>query len=76
MTVIGKKGLLSNTPLTAAVATVLRALEGVVDELAFGIIALVPGCAEGANKDKDALDGTLADAIQAYTPSFPGFPPF
>jgi hypothetical protein len=70
-TIIGKKGLLSGTPFTAPIAAGLRGIEGVVDKLAFGIIDLVPTCADGAKEDADALKGTIGDAIKEYSPKLP-----
>lgn len=65
-TVIGKHGLLSLTPFTQPVAAILRALEGVVDTLAFGIIDAVPTCAQDATQNKNSLDATLSDAQDTY----------
>jgi hypothetical protein len=65
-TVIGKHGLLSQAQFTQPIAEVLRTLEGGVDKLAFGIIDLVPTCAEGATKDKMDLDATLQKAETTY----------
>ncbi|KAF7540209.1 hypothetical protein G7054_g1608 [Neopestalotiopsis clavispora] len=64
--VIGKHGLLSQTPFTAPMAAVLRTLEGAVDTLAFGVIDLVPTCAQGATQNLNSLDTTLNDAITTY----------
>ncbi|KAM0271964.1 hypothetical protein ACHAQH_008871 [Verticillium albo-atrum] len=55
-TVIGKTSFLSNTPFIAPVTAVLRAIEGGVDDLAFGIIDLVPTCEDGLKDDKKDLD--------------------
>jgi len=64
---IGKSGLLEGIFLSP-VAAVLRSLEDVVDTLAFGVIAVVPGCVADASAKKDSLDVTLAQAVCAYTP--------
>lgn len=65
-TVIGKHGLLSTFGVARPIARVLRELEKVVDTLAFGIIDLVPFCAQSATQDKDALDRSLRDAVDTY----------
>lgn len=65
-TVISKHGLLSQTQFTQPIAAALKQLESGVDTLAFGIIDLVPTCAEGATEDKNKLDDTLQDAETAY----------
>ncbi|KAM0743908.1 hypothetical protein ACQRIT_001222 [Beauveria bassiana] len=67
-TVIGKSGLLSYTPLTAPIGAVLRTLEGVVDTLAFGIIALIPFCADDTQQRIDSLDQKFQEAKAAYNP--------
>lgn len=64
-TVIGRAGLLSSTPFTAPLATVLRVVEGGVDSLAFGIIDLVPTCASGAESDKADLDESFEEVFAA-----------
>lgn len=65
-TVIGKHGLLSLTPFTQPIAAALRALEGGVDTIAFGIIDSVPTCAQDATQNKNSLDSTLGDAVDTY----------
>lgn len=70
-TIIGQKSILAGTPFTAPVTTILRAIEGVVDKLAFGIIDLVPTCADGAKQDADALSGTIDQAIKEYSFKLP-----
>lgn len=65
-TVIGKHGLLSLTPFTQPIAHLLRALEASVDALAFGIIDVVPTCAQDATENQNSLDSTLNDAIETY----------
>jgi hypothetical protein len=67
-TVIGKRGLLSYTSLTAPIGAVLRTLEGVVDSLAFGIIALIPFCADDTQTKIDSLDQKFQEAKDAYSP--------
>ena len=66
-TVIGKSGILRQTPFTAPLAQVLSVLEGGVDTLAFGIIGEVPTCASETTDQKEALDQTLQDAVNAYS---------
>ncbi|OJJ58353.1 hypothetical protein ASPSYDRAFT_46370 [Aspergillus sydowii CBS 593.65] len=66
-TVIGKHGLLSLTPFTQPIAHLLRALEGGVDTLAFGIIDTVPTCAQDAIQNKNSLDMTLQEAEDTYS---------
>ncbi|EEU46716.1 uncharacterized protein NECHADRAFT_123303 [Fusarium vanettenii 77-13-4] len=66
-TIIGKEGLLSNTPFTAPIAAVLRVLENIVDKVAFTIIGTVPTCADGAKKDLQDLDETLGKTIDTYS---------
>jgi hypothetical protein len=70
-TIIGQKGVLSGTPFTAPIAAALRAIERVVDKLAFGIIDLVPSCADGAKQDADALSGTIDKAIKEFSFKLP-----
>lgn len=67
MIVIGKKSIFAGLPVTGLIAAVLRALETIVDKLAFTIIDLVPTCAGGARADLMKLDGTIAEAIMAYS---------
>jgi hypothetical protein len=64
---IGKHGLLSLTPYTQPIAQLLRSLEGSVDALAFGIIDVIPTCAQDATNNKNSLDQTLATAIDIYS---------
>lgn len=66
-TIIGDKGILDRTPLTAPIGAALRVLEGGVDNLAFGLIGLVPSCAEQARSEQAKLDNSLADAIRTYS---------
>ncbi len=66
-TVIGKHGILARTPFTAPIAAVLRTVEAGVDELAFGLIDLIPTCAARATQDKQALDQSLELSIQVYS---------
>lgn len=65
-TVIDKHGVLSLTPFTEPIARVLRALEGSVDQLAFGIIDTVPTCAQDATQNKKSLDMTFQEAEDKY----------
>lgn len=65
--VIGKESLLASTPAASLLAAALRALESIVDKLAFGIIDLVPTCADGAKSDLSKLDDTIAKAIKTYS---------
>jgi len=65
-TIIGKHGLLADTPFTAPVAAGLRGIEGIVDTLAFGIIGAVPSCHAQATKAKMQLDKTLKSAVATY----------
>ena len=65
-TVIGKKGLLSATPVTAPLGQVLRLIEGGVDTVAFTLIGLVPTCADEARAAQKRLDKTLKDSEEAY----------
>ncbi|KAK4495179.1 hypothetical protein PRZ48_013506 [Zasmidium cellare] len=64
--VIGEKGILSATPFTAPLGTVLRSLEGVVDTFAFAVIALVPGCSAHATQLNAYLAPTLSEAADTY----------
>lgn len=65
--VIGKNSLLASLPVGDAIASVLRTLEGGVDEVAKKIIELVPTCAEQAKKDLGDLDDTIGKAIDTYS---------
>ncbi|KAF2015590.1 hypothetical protein BU24DRAFT_450276 [Aaosphaeria arxii CBS 175.79] len=49
-----------------AIAAGLRAVEGVVDTLAFQILRLVPTRSECAKQQKEAIDGSLSEAITQY----------
>ncbi|KAK4224347.1 hypothetical protein QBC38DRAFT_371207 [Podospora fimiseda] len=67
---IGKAGVVAKIPVVGApVATALRAVEGVVDTIAFGLIDLVEAttAAPEIDEDHEALIGTLEIAIQAYS---------
>ncbi|PMD12183.1 UVI-1 protein [Hyaloscypha hepaticicola] len=67
---IGKAGILNDLPLVGPpVAQVLRSLEGVVDTIAFGLIAAVPDVSAPFTTQKNALDVTIGQAIAAYTPA-------
>jgi len=66
---IGKAGILNDLPLVGPpVAQVLRALEGVVDTIAFNLIGLVPDVSGPFTDQKNSLDVTIGKAITAYTP--------
>ncbi|KAI2605308.1 uncharacterized protein GGS25DRAFT_524826 [Hypoxylon fragiforme] len=69
---IGGAGVGSNekffNPLGIAIAGALRAIETVVDNLAFAIIGLVPTRQACLNQQKISIDGTLKEAIKAYQP--------
>jgi hypothetical protein len=54
-------------PLGIAVAAVLRTIESVVDNIAFGLIALIPTRDPCLRQQKFSIDGTLNDAIAAYS---------
>ncbi|QIW96512.1 hypothetical protein AMS68_002030 [Peltaster fructicola] len=65
--VIGKAGLISAIPAAGPpIAAAIRALEGVVDTIAFRLIALVPGASCQATAQKNALDFTFGEAIASY----------
>lgn len=66
-TVIGKKGLLESTPFTSPISAVLSTIEDGVDELAFGLIGLVPSCEDEAMMEKEKLDKKLDDSIKTYS---------
>ena len=66
-TVIGKSSIFANTPFTAPMAAVLRAIEGGVDTLAYSLINTVPTCAADATKNKESLDVSLDQSIRAYS---------
>ncbi|KAK7534203.1 uncharacterized protein J3D65DRAFT_632745 [Phyllosticta citribraziliensis] len=50
----------------STIAAVLRGVEGIVDQLAFALIDLIPARSECAKGQKSAIDGTLDEAIDAY----------
>ena len=52
-------------------AAVLRSVEGVVDEIAFTLIAEVPHCAAKANAQKKQLDQSLQKSIDTYADGLP-----
>ena len=66
-TLIGKNSILAGTIFTAPIAAVLRLLEKGVDTLAFGLIGLVPTCADEAKMGKEQLDLSLEKAIKAFS---------
>jgi hypothetical protein len=49
-----------------ALAKGLRAVEGVVDQLAFAILRVVPTRSECAKQQKEEIDGSLKEAIFQY----------
>lgn len=55
-----------NAFIGAVVAGALRAVESIVDTVAFKLIDLVPTRSECAKNQKAALDASLEDAITAY----------
>ncbi|KAK3389898.1 UVI-1 protein [Podospora didyma] len=64
---IGKSGLFTTVPIIGApVAQVLRSVEGVVDQIAFGLIDTVESQATSLQADADALKMTLRTAIDSY----------
>ncbi|KAI9840544.1 MAG: hypothetical protein M1838_004008 [Thelocarpon superellum] len=67
--VIGKSGLLQDIAFGPPVTAVLRSLEGVVDTVALAIIGTLRDVdASQATTQKNDLDGTLAQAIDAFSP--------
>ncbi|KAK7734665.1 hypothetical protein SLS57_000363 [Botryosphaeria dothidea] len=54
-------------PIGAPIAAVLRQVESVVDQLAFALIRLIPTRNECAKEQKTAIDGSLDEAIEAYS---------
>ncbi|KAK8169761.1 hypothetical protein IWX90DRAFT_383186, partial [Phyllosticta citrichinensis] len=67
--IIGRSGLLETRQFNtvgSTIAAVLRGVEGVVDQLAFALIDLIPARSECAKGQKSAIDGTLDEAIDAY----------
>ncbi|KAI0541940.1 hypothetical protein GGR58DRAFT_454516 [Xylaria digitata] len=64
---IGKAGLLEKIPVIGQpVATVLRAVEGVVDTLAIGLISITQARANDITSDANSLDNTLQLTISKY----------
>ncbi|KAK3180786.1 hypothetical protein K4F52_007877 [Lecanicillium sp. MT-2017a] len=65
---IGKSGLFSTVPFIGQpVAAVLRAVEGVVDELAFSLIDMLESRTMDLQKEADSLSGTLGTCIDSYS---------
>merc|ERR1712054_25842 len=65
---IGKSGLFSTVPLIGQpVASVLRAVEGVVDALAISLIDMAESAAQRLQEEADSLDSTLQTAIDSYS---------
>ncbi|KAM0811833.1 hypothetical protein AB5N19_12189 [Seiridium cardinale] len=54
-------------PLDIAISAVLRVIESVVDNIAFGLISINPTRDECLKQQKFSIDGTLNDAISAYS---------
>lgn len=64
---IGKAGLFNTVPFIGApVAQVLRAVENVVDTIAFMLIDMVQGQATDLMSQAGSLKGTIGVAIQSY----------
>jgi hypothetical protein len=66
---IGKAGLFSAVPLIGApVSQALRAIEGIVDSLAFSLIDIAQdaACKTTIQNDSGALKGTITTAITRY----------
>jgi hypothetical protein len=55
-----------NAAVGALVAAGLRAVEGVVDTLAFTVLKLIPTRGKCAKEQKEAIDGSLDETIKAY----------
>ncbi|ETS73477.1 hypothetical protein PFICI_14423 [Pestalotiopsis fici W106-1] len=54
-------------PFGAIIAGLLRGIESVVDNIAFGLIGLIPTRDACLRQQKLSIDGTLNDAIEAYS---------
>lgn len=64
---IGKSGALRAVPVVGPpIATALQGLEGIVDQLALGVIRLIPGQASCAQSQRTGLLGTLASALTGF----------
>ncbi|TGJ88235.1 hypothetical protein E0Z10_g563 [Xylaria hypoxylon] len=64
---IGKAGLLEKIPVIGEpVATVLRAVEGVVDTIAIDLISITQARANDLTSDANSLDNSLQLAISKY----------
>ncbi|GAW21971.1 hypothetical protein ANO14919_115020 [Xylariales sp. No.14919] len=64
---IGKAGLLEKIPVIGQpVATVLRAVEGVVDTLAIDLISITQARANDITADANSIDNTLQLTISKY----------
>ncbi|OQE23151.1 hypothetical protein PENSTE_c009G07844 [Penicillium steckii] len=66
-TLIGKHGLLSQTPFTAPVAALLRTDEGVTDALVFNVKGLAPKCEEQIKAPADKLQDAYSKALKTYS---------
>ncbi|KAJ5133709.1 hypothetical protein N7448_001267 [Penicillium atrosanguineum] len=65
-TIIGKHKILSQTPFTAPMGTILTMLEGGFDALGEAVIGEVPLFAKEVEGMRDRLDGMLGQAIDLY----------
>lgn len=66
-TLIGKHEILSKTPFTAPLGTILTMLEGGFDALGDAILEEVPACDQEVRGKRDQLDSTLGQAIDLYS---------
>lgn len=66
-TIIGKHNILSQTPFTAPMGTILTMLEGGFDALGEAIIKEVPLFGKEVTGLRDRLDGMLGQAIDLYS---------
>ncbi|KAJ5190765.1 uncharacterized protein N7498_009750 [Penicillium cinerascens] len=66
-TLIGKHEILSMTPFTAPLGTILTMLESGFDALGDAILEEVPACDQEVRGKRDQLDSTLGQAIDLYS---------
>jgi hypothetical protein len=66
-TIIGKHKILSQTPFTAPMGTILTMLEGGFDALGEAVIKEVPVFEKEVTGLRDRLDGMLGQAIDLYS---------
>lgn len=59
--------MLSQLKLAAPVRDILRQMKGSVDQMASGIIRVVPTYAEAARSEKDSLDKSFHDVITVFS---------